>query len=113
MDRRTAPGERVALAALLLDAAQQAARGSDSRSTEFAAGVCRRLKRSWATWERAAFLVANHVRLLEAPQLPTAVLKRLLGHEGIHELLALSRPHPAAENQEPAATDFCRGKFYA
>lgn len=91
MNRCTAPSERVALATLLLDAAQQAARGSALRSTEFTVGVCRRLKRSRGTWERVAFLVASHVPLLEAPQLPTEALKRLLRHEGIYEL----RHYPA------------------
>ena len=113
VDQCTAPGERVALAALLLDIAQQAAHGSDSRSAEFAAEVCRRLKRSRATWERVAFLVANHARVLEAPQLPIPALKRLLRHEEIHELLALARLHAAAENREPAAADFCRAKLDA
>lgn len=113
VDRCAAPGERVALAALLLDAARQAAHGSASRPAEFAAGVCRRLKRSRATWERVAFLVANHTRVLDAPQLPAPALKRLLRHEGIHELLALSRLHAAAENREPVAADFCRQKLDA
>ena len=107
------PSERVALAALLLDAAQHVSCGSDSRSAELASSVCRRLKRSRATWERVAFFVANHARLLEAPQLPTAALKRLLRHEGIHELLALDRLHAAAENREPAVADFCREKLDA
>lgn len=111
MDQCTEPSEHVALATLLLDAAQQATRGSDSRSTEFAAGVCQRLKRSRATWERVAFLVANHVRLLDAPQLPTEVLKRLLRHKGVHELRALSRLHVAAEKRESAAADFCHEKL--
>ena len=111
VDRCTASGERVALAALLLDAAQQAAHGSDPRRAEFAAGVCRRLKRSRATWERVAFLVANYARVLEAPQLPTPALKRLLRHEGIYDLLALSRLHAATENQETVAADFCNAKL--
>ena len=106
-------GERVALAALLLDAAQQAEHGSDPRPAEFAAGVCRRLKRSRATWERVAFLVTNHASVFEAPQLPVPALKRLLRHEGIHELLALARLHAAAENRDPAAADFCRAKLDA
>ena len=107
------PGERVALAALLLDTARRVSHGSDPRPTEFAAEVCRRLKRSRATWERVAFLVANHARLLDAPQLPIPALKRLLRHEGIHELLALACLHAAAEDREPAAADFCREKLDA
>lgn len=107
------PSERVALAALLLDVAQHVSCGSASRSAELASSVCRRLKRSRATWERVAFLVSHHARLLEAPQLPTAALKRLLRHEGIHELLALDRLHAAAENREPAVADFCREKLDA
>ena len=113
VDRCAALGECVALAALLLDAARQASYGSASRPAEFATGVCRRLKRSRATWERVAFLVANHTRLLAAPQLPIPTLKRLLRHEGIHELLALSRLHAAAENRKPVAADFCRQKLDA
>lgn len=113
VDRCTAPGERVALAALLLDAARQVSHGSASRPAEFAAEVCRRLKRSRATWERVAFLVANRTRVLDAPQLPIPALKRLLRHEGILELLALSRLHAAAENRESAAADFCRAKLDA
>lgn len=107
------PSERVALAALLLDVAQHVSCGSDSRSAESASSVCRRLKRSRATWERVAFLVSHHARLLETPQLPTAALKRLLRHEGIHELLTLASLHAAAENREPGAVDFCRAKLDA
>ncbi len=113
VDQCVSPGERIALAALLLDAAPQAAHDSASRRAEFAAGVCRRLKRSRATWERVAFLVANHTRLLAAPQLPIPALKRLLRHKGIHELLALSHLHAAAGNREPVAADFCRQKLDA
>ena len=107
------PSERVALAALLLDAAQHVSCGSDSRSAELASSICRRLKRSRATWERVAFLVANHARLLDAPQLPIPALKRLLRHARIRELLALARLHAAAENREPVAADFCRAKLDA
>ena len=113
VDRCAPLGECVALAALLLNIAQQVAHGSDSRSAEFAAGVCRRLKRSRATWDRVAFLAANHARVLEAPQLPIPALKRLLRHDGIHELLALARLHAVAENREPVAADFCRAKLDA
>jgi len=105
------PGERVALAALLLDAARHVSCGSDSRSAELASSVCRRLKRSRATWERVAFLVANHARLLDAPQLPIPALKRLLRHEGIGELLELVRLYAAATGGEPTAVDFCREKL--
>lgn len=105
------PSERVALAALLLDSAQHVSCGSDSRSAELASSVCRRLKRSRATWERVAFLIANHARLLQTPWLPTAALKRLLRHEGIRELLELARLHAAAMGFEPTAADFCREKL--
>ena len=111
VDSCVKPSERVALAALLLDATQHVSCGSDSRSAELASSICRRLKRSRATWERVAFLVANHALLLEAPRLPTVALKRLLRHEGIHELLELARLYAAATGGEPTAADFCREKL--
>ena len=113
VDSCAKPSERVALAALLLDAAQHVSCGSNSRSAELASSVCQRLKRSRATWERVAFLIAHHARLPEAPQLPPAALKRLLRHEGIHELLALARLRAAAENREPTVADFCQKKLDA
>lgn len=113
VDQYAAPGERIALAALLLDAAQRVSHGSASRPAGFAVGICQRLKRSRATWERIAFLVANHASVLDAPQLPIPALKRLLRHEGIHELLTLSYLHAAAKNRKPAAADFCRAKLDA
>ncbi len=113
VDQYPPPGERVALAALLLDTARRVSHGSDPRPTEFAAEVCRRLKRSRATWERVAFLVANHARLLDAPQLPIPALKRLLRHEGIRELLDLACLYVAATGCVPTAIDFCRGKLDA
>lgn len=126
LDTLVRPSEALALGAVLLDAAESptscvanspSIAGGDTegttgaRAAELAVDVCRRLKRSRATWERVAFLVTNHARLLAARRLPMASLKRLLRQDGIHELLELTRLRALASGQEPAAYTFCRQKL--
>ena len=88
LDTLAQPSESLALGALLHDIAkprcQQRAgerltfHGHCESGAEMAVDICQRLKRSRAVWERVAFLVKNHLRLLDAPRMRAATLKRFL-----------------------------------
>ena len=45
----------------------------------------RRRTRSRETWERVAYLVREHLRLVHAPEMRLSTLKRFLAAEGIEE----------------------------
>jgi poly(A) polymerase len=77
---------------------------------EMAIEVCQRLRRSRETWERVAYLVRNHLRLLQAPDMRLATLKRFLAEEGIDELLELARLDALASNGDLRFYHFCRQK---
>ena len=65
--------------------------GHTEKGAAMAEEVLKRLKRSRATWERVAYLVRNHLRHIQAPQMRLSTLKRFLGEEGVDELLELTR----------------------
>jgi poly(A) polymerase len=111
-------GETLALGALLHDVAKPACAGTrdDGRITfyghphvgeEMAIDVCRRLRRSRATWERVGYLVRNHLRLVQAPEMRLSTLKRMLREDGFEELLALARMDALASNRDLTYVDFC------
>ena len=87
--------------------------GHCEQGAEMAVDICQRLKRSRATWERVAFLVKNHLRLLDAPRMRAATLKRFLRLEGVEELLDLARLDALASNGNLEAYTFCRQKLTA
>ena len=72
--------------------------------------ICQRLRRSRETWERVAYLVRNHLRLVQAPAMRLATLKRLLAEEGFDELLALVRIDTMASNRDLQYVEFCERK---
>ena len=121
LDALAQPSESLALGALLHDIAkphcQQRAgeritfHGHCESGAEMAVDICQRLKRSRATWERVAFLVKNHLRLLDAPRMRAATLKRFLRLEGIEELLDLARLDALASHGNLEAYIFCRQKL--
>jgi poly(A) polymerase len=71
----------------------------------------RRLRLANAEWQRAAWLVAHH-HALDAPwNLPMHVLKPLLAHPAIHELLELIRANLLAHNRSLEPIAFCETKL--
>jgi poly(A) polymerase len=73
--------------------------------------TCRRLRRSNAVADRVAWLVKNHLRAVNAPQMRLATLKRFLREEGIEELLELCRIDALAASGDLRYVDFCRAKL--
>jgi poly(A) polymerase len=75
--------------------------------------ICQRLKRSRETWERVAYLVKNHLRLISAREMRTATLKRFLREEGIEELLELARLDALSSSADLRPYQFCRQQLAA
>ena len=123
LDALHQPSEALALGALLHDVAKPVCQGQKGERVTFyghceqgadmAIQICQRLKRSRTTWERVAFLVKNHLRLLDAPRMRAATLKRFLRLDGIEELLDLARLDALASNGNLEAYIFCRQKLAA
>jgi poly(A) polymerase len=121
LDKLDQPSETLALGALLHDVAKPLCRaqkgervtfyGHCEKGAEMAVEICQRLKRSRATWERVAYLVKNHLRLLNAPEMRTATLKRFLREDGIEELLELARINALASVGDLHPYEFCRRKL--
>lgn len=85
--------------------------GHTDRGAEMAEEVLKRLKRSRATRERVAYLVRNHLRHMQAPQMRLSTLKRFLGEEGIEELLELTRIDALSSNGDLQYYQFCKQKL--
>ena len=81
--------------------------GHSAVGADLAVAVCQRLRRSRTTWERVDYLVRNHLRLVDAPEMRLSTLKRLLRHEGFEELLALARMDALASNRDLRYVEFC------
>jgi poly(A) polymerase len=81
--------------------------GHTKIGAEMAVAICQRLRRSRATWERVEYLVYNHLRLVQAPEMRLATLKRMLREEGFDELLALARLDALASNRDLQYVEFC------
>jgi poly(A) polymerase len=109
--------ETLALGALLHDvgkprcAAEHGGRitfyGHPGVGAEMAVEICQRLRRSRAVWERVAYLVRNHLRLVQAPEMRVSTLKRMLREEGFDELLTLARMDALASNRDLTYVEFC------
>jgi poly(A) polymerase len=109
--------ETLALGALLHDVAKPTCAGvHDGRITfyghpavgaDVAAAICQRLRRSRAVWERVAYLVRNHLRLVQAPEMRLSTLKKMLREEGFDELLALAQFDALASNRDLRYVGFC------
>jgi poly(A) polymerase len=85
--------------------------GHCERGAEIADEICRRLRRSNAVSERVAWLVQNHLRPLNAPDMRLATLKRFLREDGIEELLELCRIDATASNGNLYYYEFCRRRL--
>jgi poly(A) polymerase len=109
--------ETLALGALLHDVAKPVCVGENhgritfyghpAVGAEMAIAICQRLRRSRATWERVEYLVRSHLRLVQAPEMRLATLKRMLREEGFDELLALARMDALASNRDLTYVEFC------
>jgi poly(A) polymerase len=115
-------GEALALAVLLHDVAKPACaeRRDDGRITfhqhcergaPIAAEIClSRLRRSRDTADRVAWLVENHLRHVQAPQMRVATLKRFLAQPAMDDLLELTRIDALSGSGDLTAYDFCIAK---
>ncbi len=118
LDKLNQPTETLALGALLHDVAKPACwvrsahritfYGHCEKGAEMAIDICQRLKRSRETWEQVAYLVKNHLRLISAPEMRTATLKRFLREDGIEELLELVRLDALSSSGDLRPYEFCR-----
>ncbi len=120
-DEQDKPSETLALGALLHDVAKPQCRdqkgeritfyGHCEQGAQQAIFICQRLKRSRAVWEQVAYLVKNHLRLMNTPGMRTAKLKRFLREDGIEELLELARIDALASSGDVRPYEFCRRKL--
>jgi poly(A) polymerase len=127
IDQLRNPTETLALGALLHDVAKPACAGRKmtpegeritfyghpERGAEMAVVICQRLKRSRAVWERVAYLVRQHLRLVSAPLMRKSTLTRFLREDGIEELLELARIDASASNGDLQYYEFCRAQLAA
>lgn len=113
--------EALALAVLLHDVVKPACaeqrpdgritfHGHCERGAPIAADICLRLRRSRDTADRVAWLVAHHLRHVDAPRMRIATLKRFLGQPGIDQLLELTRIDALSASGDLAAYEFCVAK---
>ncbi len=70
-------------------------------------GICKRLRLSNHETDHICWLIAHKVALADAPELPLATLKRLLGHQHHADLLSLSRVRALATNADLSSVVFC------
>lgn len=115
------PSETLAYGALLHDIAkpvcvrQEEKRitfyGHTEKGGEMAVAMLKRLKRSRAASDRVAYLVRNHLRHVQAPQMRLSTLKRFLREEGIEELLELARLDALASNGNLQYYQFCQERL--
>lgn len=109
--------ETLAFGVLLHDVAKPQCRASNGgkvtfyghteQGAEIAAGIMRRMRRSRFVQDRVAYLVRNHLRLVMAPRMRQATLKRMLAEDGFGELLELSRLDALASSSNLGFYHFC------
>lgn len=115
------PSETLAYGCLLHDIAkpvcirQEANRitfyGHTEQGAAMAEVILKRLKRGRAVWERVAYLVRNHLRHVQAPQMRLSTLKRFLREDGIDELLELVRIDALSSNGDLQYYQFCKERL--
>lgn len=82
--------------------------GHTEQGAEMAEAILKRLKRGRAVWERVGYLVRNHLRQVQAPQMRLSTLKRFLREDGIEELLELARIDALSSNGDLSYYRFCQ-----
>jgi len=114
-------GEALALAVLLHDVAKpvSAGRRPDGRITFYGhcergaamtLAIAHRLRRSRETGERAAVLVEQHLRHVQAHAMRFATLRRFLAQPYVEELLELVRIDALSSSGDLGSYAFCRDK---
>jgi poly(A) polymerase len=114
--------EAFALAVLLHDVAKPlcARRQPDGRITfyghceqgaEMTREICRRLRRSRDVGERAAWLVANHLRHVQVREMRVATLRRFLAEPWIADLLELVRIDSLSASGDLSTWEFCQERL--
>jgi poly(A) polymerase len=76
-----------------------------------AARIGQRLKLSNSERDRIEWLVGMHEYLCDAPRMPNSLLKPVLAHAGIGELLALHRADALAASRSVEHVEFCEQKL--
>lgn len=85
--------------------------GHTERGAMMAEEILKRLKRSRSVWEQVAYLVRNHLRHVQAPQMRLSTLKRFLREEGVEELLELTRIDALSSNGDLGYYRFCKERL--
>jgi poly(A) polymerase len=85
--------------------------GHCERGAEMSVEICQRLRRSREVRERVAYLVKNHLRLVQAPEMRPSTLKRMLREDGFAELMELARLDALASNGNLRHVEFCAAKL--
>jgi poly(A) polymerase len=121
LDESPLRSETLALGVLLHDVAKRECRNeADGKVTFYghceqgavkALEIAARLRRSNATAERVSWLVRDHLKLLNAPDMRLSTLKRFLRQQGIDELLELARIDASASNGNLFWYEFCRERL--
>ena len=116
-----APSETLAYGCLLHDVAKPICFRQDGERVTFyghtdkgavmAEEILKRLKRGRDTWERVSYLVRNHLRHVQAPEMRLSTLKRFLREEGIEELLELARIDALSSNGDLRYYQFCKERL--
>lgn len=116
-----APSETLAYGCLLHDVAKPSCFRRDGDRVTFyghtekgavmAEEILKRLKRGRAIWERVSYLVHNHLRHVQAPEMRLSTLKRFLREEGINELLELTRIDALSSNGDLRYYQFCKARL--
>ena len=114
------PNAELAMATLVHDVGKPATMSVADRirfhrheevGAEMAWAICRRLKFSNVETEKVGWLVGNHMRIAQAPEMRPARLKRLLREEHFEDLLELHRLDCLACHRDLAKWEFCRAKL--
>jgi poly(A) polymerase len=113
-----APSETLAFGCLLHDVAKPVCFRQDGERVTFyghtekgaamAEEILKRLKRGRAVWERVSYLVRNHLRHVQGPEMRLSTLKRFLREDGIDELLELARIDALSSNGDLRHYQFCK-----
>lgn len=81
--------------------------GHCERGAEMARDICRQLRRSGDTAEKVSWLIANHLRHMQAPDMRLSTLKRFLGAPWIESLLELVRIDASSGSGDLRTWRFC------
>jgi poly(A) polymerase len=82
--------------------------GHTDTGARIATDLLQRLRRPRTVQERVAYLVHNHLRMVDAPRMRRATLKRMFAEEGFSELLELSLLDTLASSSYLGFYHFCR-----